>query len=749
MRILGLPIPRAALACAALAICSLSTLGQVRHPGVPAVSQLAERAMPVLDVEPPDVSAYQDEDAYNLANRVPGPLRFGVPLAVPFVFEQAADWQLTEDGALLVGRLEIRAPGAFSLQVEMEEFDIPADGKLFFYDPAMTMVLGAYTQEERIHDGSFVVEPLVGDRMIIEYSQPAQGASLPHMAVRTVIYDYRDVFELERLLDTYSGGYSGGCSTVNVNCPEGDPYPLQKRSTVRTIFGGGLCSGMLINNTENDGTQYLYTANHCGTGSGVTVRFNYQTSGCGGGGAPTNQNVSGAVLLANDTDTDGRFLRITNTIPDSYNPYFAGWSRSNANLTFGMSMHHPGGGTKKISIDINGGGMSTGNFIGIGTVKVWDMAFQTGSTSGGSSGGPLYDQNDRIRGTLTGGPDGNCAISLYGRFHNFWNDVGLGQWLDPQGSGVTSIDGFDPYADLAPPNLALALPNSGPVGGFTDVNLSGTGLDGVLSVTFGGIEAVAFTENSTSSVTARTPPGVSTGLVDIVLTDSMGSSTLNNAFNYTANPTPDMNTVTPDVGDVAGGEIVTLTGPSAVGVTDVQFDGVSGTTLSILDAGTLEVTTPAGSGPGPVDVTVFGNGSDTLVDGYTYTAAGTVEEAGVGHPGLGGIIVPDLNANGDLVPGGSGFTLTCGIVSPNAIGALFASLAFTPVPFKGGFLYTIPIELNIPVQASFIGTVSVPVPLDASLPGGLEFWVQMAFAEAAASHGVSISNGLKITLGEN
>jgi hypothetical protein len=56
----------------------------------------------------------------------------------------------------------------------------------------------------------------------------------------------------------------------------------------------------------NDGTQYVYTANHCGQGSTTVFKFKYQKPACSSGTAPTTNNVSGAVLLANDVDTDGR-----------------------------------------------------------------------------------------------------------------------------------------------------------------------------------------------------------------------------------------------------------------------------------------------------------------------------------------------------------------------------------------------------------------------------------------------------------
>ncbi len=525
--------PGSFLATALLSFVPFSSVpAQVQHGGQPvALSQPLASDIPTFVLDPPDVAVLRAEDELDEANRIPGPLRYGVPLSTGIDVPAMGSLDRTADD-LLVARVRIVSPGAKSLGIVFSGFDLPEGGRLFLYDEPLQTILGSYDGRNRNPEtGELAIEPFAGspaDSVILEISFPASSPPVT-ATVAQVIHDYRDVRSLELRLDQRGGDVpEGGCQEVDVNCPEGDPFPLQKRATVRTLFGGGLCSASLINNTANDATEYVYSANHCGQGSTTVFRFNYQTSGCGSGTAPTSQTVSGASVLATDTDTDGRLLRITNAIPDNYNPYYGGWSRSTSSLTFGMSMHHPNGGPKKISIDNNGGGQTTVNFIGIGNVKCWNMNFNVGSTEGGSSGGPLFDQNDRIRGALTGGPQGNCSVGYYGRFFNFWNDTTIDQYLDPLGTGATELDGFDPFGGPpVPPVITDASPVSVPafLPGF--VTLSGSGFSTASSLQVGATVLTSpggFTIVSGSTIIFTPPTPTALGTVNVTVTGPGGTS---------------------------------------------------------------------------------------------------------------------------------------------------------------------------------------------------------------------------------
>lgn len=88
---------------------------------------------------------------------------------------------------------------------------------------------------------------------------------------------------------------------------------------------------------------------------------------------------------------------------------------------------------------------------------------------------------------------------------------------------------------------------------------------------------------------------------------------------WSATPVPVINAVTPNTGDAAGGQLVTITGGGFLGATDVTFDGAMADDFTIVSSSKVVALTPAGVA-GPVDVVVtHPNGpSTTGTDAYTY-----------------------------------------------------------------------------------------------------------------------------------
>src|SRR5688572_23674796 len=226
--------------------------------------------------------------------------------------------------------------------------------------------------------------------------------------------------------------------------------------------GSGFCTGALINNTCNNGTPYVLTANHCGSASGSWVfRFNWEAPTCTQpASSPPYTSISGGTARASSAGSDMHLCQINSSIPAGYNVYFSGWDRNNTPAVNQFGVHHPDGDIKKISFATGTAVSSTYSGATCWRTGTWT----DGVTEPGSSGSPLFNMSGQIVGQLYGGPS-NCSyegnptngVDYYGKLFTSWtgggtNSTRLSNWLDPAAcsTGVTVLPGYDPNA----PSLA-------------------------------------------------------------------------------------------------------------------------------------------------------------------------------------------------------------------------------------------------------------------------------------------------------
>jgi hypothetical protein len=435
-----LPMPRCPLvptwllrAALALPLVAAPLAAQLRAPGEPAALRHRLSAdVPLLVLSAPDAGRLRAE-----AERDPWPFRYGVEIPLAASLEDSGAWERVAATGELVWRLELLSPGAFSLGVEFARFDVPRGALVFLYDPALREVLGAYGEHDENPDGRLAIQPLRGDRLVIEYCEPPGTLARPQLALEAVVHDYRDI--LAHLADP---GFQPLSCLIDVNCPEGAEHQDVKRAVVWLLGGAGGCSGSILNNTAEDGTPYLYTGLHCGDMSNAVIVFDYERSGCGSGGASQSKTLSGATLLASSNGAlDGQLYRLNQTPPQSYEPFHAGWSLHTevAGPVFGIS--HPAGLPKKIHFDLEDP---------LRTSSSWSLLYDLGMIQPGSSGSPLFDGDERVIGSLYTG-SGGCGSNFanYGRFDRFYASKDLEAWLDPLGWNPPGIDGFDPFEPYA------------------------------------------------------------------------------------------------------------------------------------------------------------------------------------------------------------------------------------------------------------------------------------------------------------
>ena len=371
------------------------------------------------------------------------PYRFGNPFDVNFNLNNSGTWENIDNGRLW--RLSITSKNAYSINLLYDKFVIPEGAELYVYDKEKSTILGAFTNLNNKSYETFATSPTKGDVTIIEYFEPYNVEFNGTIQIGRVVHAYKDVFYPEESRDY---GDSGSCNN-NVNCPEFIDWEAEVRSVAMILSGGGfrLCTGSLVNNVRQDLTPYFLTANHClGGESSWIFMFNYESSGCNNQNGPTFMTVQGSTLLDNSASSDYAILRLEEEIPDSYEVHYAGWDASGTTPSTPVGIHHPSGDIKKISFDYNNAS-NAGNY--------WDVNnWEDGTTEPGSSGSPLFDGNThRIVGQLYGGTASCTSITYdtYGKVSSSWN-LGLKDYLDPDNTGTTILDGMDAI-DLPDPEL--------------------------------------------------------------------------------------------------------------------------------------------------------------------------------------------------------------------------------------------------------------------------------------------------------
>jgi len=381
------------------------------------------------------------------------PQRFAVPEKVAATPETHGTWDDLADPLFVLWRLVIEAPGALSLNAGFDAFRLPKGGRLVVHPPGGTSLAREFTDRDNQAHGELWTPVILGDAMVLELTLPRESRHDYALRLAQVGKGYR-------YFGQQLGAKSGSCNN-DVVCPEGDPWRSEINSVaVYTLNGFWTCTGVMMNNTAEDGTPYFLTADHCGINgsndASMVVYWNFQSPECGQqGGGPLTDSQTGAILRASYGSSDFTLVELEELPDPSWNVTYSGWDRSDADPQRAVAIHHPSTDEKSISFEDDPttttsylGTTSPGNGTHI-RVADWD----DGTTEPGSSGSPLYNENKHVVGQLHGGyaACGNDLADWYGRLSVSWAGGGtassrLSDWLDPVGLAPLTLDTLDPNA---------------------------------------------------------------------------------------------------------------------------------------------------------------------------------------------------------------------------------------------------------------------------------------------------------------
>ncbi|MBI4419465.1 MAG: IPT/TIG domain-containing protein, partial [Gemmatimonadetes bacterium] len=173
--------------------------------------------------------------------------------------------------------------------------------------------------------------------------------------------------------------------------------------------------------------------------------------------------------------------------------------------------------------------------------------------------------------------------------------------------------------------VTVVSPASGPLGGGTNVTITGTHFTNVTNVTIGGAELENRAVVNPTQITGTTPAATSAGAKDVVVSSSShGGGVCSGCFTY--NPAVAVTAVSPASGPVAGGTSVTITGTNFTDVTSVTIGGNELGNRAVVSPTQITGTTPAGASAGATNVVVTSSshGSGVCNGCFTYNPVVTV-----------------------------------------------------------------------------------------------------------------------------
>ncbi len=197
------------------------------------------------------------------------------------------------------------------------------------------------------------------------------------------------------------------------------------------------------------------------------------------------------------------------------------------------------------------------------------------------------------------------------------------------------------------PTIVSLSPTSGPLGGGTLVNIIGSNFMSGAQVTMGSLACNVVAIPTTSLITCITAPHVA-GTVDVtVINTDQQFSTLAGAFTFQGGPV--LQSVSPQVGPLAGGTPLTLTGTGFQSGDTVTIGGNPCGGLSVVSPTRITCTAPAHAA-GTVDLTVTQSDGQfsTLSSGYVYQSAPSLATVAPPAGGLSGGNVLTLTGTGFL-----------------------------------------------------------------------------------------------------
>lgn len=443
-----------ALITSFILLFTINSHAQISQGGTPMkTSKLKSSRSILVEMPPYDKFVVSEAETENNSVNQLKPFQFAYPFEVNLTTENSGQWLQGDDG-FLVWKLNIRSAGAKSINLIFEDFELAEKERLFIYNENENYYLGAFTSVNNKPYKKFAVSPVLGDEITVQYEIPEENLKNPHFKITRVNHDYVGILKSGSRRPL---GKTAGTCNIDINCDAWEDWSEVKNSVCRVFVNGKeVCSGILVNNTAVNQKPYVLSQAHCydrkDYAQTTVYTFNYESPLCAPLDGDPSNSISGAVMKAQHDSLDFALVELSMVPPPSFRTYYAGWELTTEMPPSTVSITHPWGDVKKVAYDNDSPVIS--NFEQVytknGFLKI--LKWDGGVTESGSSGGPLFNQNKHLIGTLTGGQAvcGNPVNDYFARFNMAWDyradsTKQLKYWLDPLKSGAQILEGKQFY----------------------------------------------------------------------------------------------------------------------------------------------------------------------------------------------------------------------------------------------------------------------------------------------------------------
>ncbi len=293
-------------------------------------------------------------EAYNRVSDAPPQIGFSRPLGIPITFDASRELaqspsrsdltvRATSANSLVWGTA-VRVEGAGRLRLHLADVLLPATARLWVWSQTDRPV--EFGLELLSPEGDLWTPSVGGDTIRLEAEISAPSSNVGRFQV-TEVAEIRSV----EIVKSSAAIHCVGDATC-ISPSAYDAIEDLRRSVAHLQFMRGgrpfRCTGNLLNNTREDFTPYLLTANHCistqAEASTLEAFWDYRTSICRGAfpNLSSSPRSNGAIQLTTGSASDFTLLRLFNIPPGRA---FLGWDADpyavgQGTLLFRVS--HPG-----------------------------------------------------------------------------------------------------------------------------------------------------------------------------------------------------------------------------------------------------------------------------------------------------------------------------------------------------------------------------------------------------------------------